>query len=83
VKDAEFLLKKKSYGHAFSLAVFGEEELAKAVMYQNAAEGIFGIEGEWKKDLRKHTGKQRIAFGVTYIYELTLIAEQCGACLPS
>lgn len=46
VKDAEFLVRKRSYGHAFALAVLGEEELAKAVMYYLCAEGIFGIDGK-------------------------------------
>jgi len=76
VKDAEVLLRKRSFGHAFALAVFAEEELAKAVMYHLCAEGIFGIEGKWRKDSLRHMGKQQFAFGIAFLYELSLIAEE-------
>jgi AbiV family abortive infection protein len=76
VKDAEFLVKKRSYGHAFALAVIGEEELAKAVMYYLSAQGIFGIEGKWRKDSRHHVGKQGFAFGIAFLYEIVLIMEE-------
>jgi AbiV family abortive infection protein len=76
VKDAEFLVKKRSYGHAFALAVFGEEELAKAVMYYLCAEGIFGIDGKWRKNSLRHVGKQRFAFGIAFLYEIILTVEE-------
>ena len=79
VKDAEILLKKKSYAHAFALAVLAEEELAKAAMYGNAADGTVGVGGKWRKDLSKHhTIKQTIAFGIAFRYELMLIAEDAA-----
>lgn len=76
--DTEILFKQKSYGHAFALAVLGEEELAKAIMYSNAAEGIIGIKGKWRKDLRKQKWKQTIAFSIAMIYELILILEEAA-----
>ena len=76
--DAEILFKQKSYGHTFALAVLGEEELAKAIMYSNAAKGIIGIKGKWRKDLRKHKWKQTIAFSIAMIYELILILEEAA-----
>lgn len=79
VKDAEILLKKKSYAHAFALAILGEEELAKAAMYSNAADGTVGIEGKWRKDLSKsHTTKQIVAFGIALMYELILITADAA-----
>jgi AbiV family abortive infection protein len=76
VKDAKILLKKRSFGHAFALAVLGEEELAKAVMYHLCAEGIFGIKGKWRGDSLHHARKQQFAFGIAFLYELSLIAEE-------
>lgn len=76
ITDAEVLVKKRSYGHAFALAVLGEEELAKAVMYYLCAEGIFGIEGKWRKDSLRHVRKQRFAFGIAFMYEIILIVEE-------
>jgi len=78
VKDAETLLKKRSYAHAFALAVLGEEELAKAVMYSLAANEIMRIEGKWRSKLIKHAVKQTIALGIAQIYELILIAEDAA-----
>lgn len=79
VKDAEILLKKKSYAHAFALAVLAEEELAKAAMYGNAADGTVGAEGKWREDMNKHHRmKQIIAFGIAFRYELSLIAEDAA-----
>ena len=78
VNDAEILFGKKSYGHAFALAALGEEELAKAIMYSIAAEGIIGIKGKWRKTLRKHTWKQIIAFTIALMYELILILEEAA-----
>lgn len=79
VKDAEILLKKKSYAHAFALAILAEEEMAKAAMYGNAADGIVGVEGKWREDLSKHHKvKQIIAFGIASRYEWLLIAEEAA-----
>jgi AbiV family abortive infection protein len=76
IKDAEILIKKRSSGHAFALAVFAEEELAKAVMYHLCAEGIFGVEGKWRKDTLKHERKQQFAFGIAFVYEMYLVIEE-------
>lgn len=78
VDDAKVLFRKKSYGHAFALAVLGEEELAKAIMYSNAAEGLIGIKGKWREDLHKHKWKQIIAFTIAMMYELILILEEAA-----
>ena len=75
VKDAEILIKKRSYGHGFALAVFAEEELAKAVMYRLCAEGVFGMEGKWRRDTLKHERKQEFAFGMAFMYEQILMIE--------
>jgi len=76
INDAEVLVKKRSYGHAFALSVLAEEELAKAVMYYLCAEGIFGIEGKWRKDSLRHVRKQEFAFGIAFMYEMILIVEE-------
>jgi len=76
VKDAEILLKKRSCGHAFAVAVLAEEELAKAVMYHLCAESIFGVEGKWRRDSLHHVRKQQFAFGIAFLYELSLIVEE-------
>lgn len=76
VKDAEVLIKKRSYGHAFALAVLAEEELSKAVMYYLCSEGIFGIEGGWRRDSLRHVRKQNFAFGIAFLYEISLIVEE-------
>jgi len=76
IKDAEFLVKKRSYGHAFALSVLAEEELAKAVMYYLCAEGIFGINGKWRNDSIRHVRKQGFAFGIAFMYELILMIEE-------
>jgi AbiV family abortive infection protein len=78
VKDAEILIKKRSSGHAFALAVLAEEELAKAVMYHLCAEGIFGIEGKWKSDISWHKRKQQFAFGIAWVYEMILMIEEAS-----
>ena len=78
IDDAEILFKMKSYGHAFALAVLGEEELAKAIMYSIAAEGIIGIKGKWAKVLRKHLWKQSIAISIVIMYELILMLEEAA-----
>ena len=76
VEDAEVLFKKRSCGHAFALAVLAEEELAKAVMYHLCAEGIFGVEGRWRRDSLHHIRKQQFAFGIAFMYELRLMVEE-------
>jgi len=76
IKDAEVLVKKRSYGHGFALAVLAEEELAKAVMYYLCAEGIFGINGKWRNDSIRHLRKQEFAFGIAFTYEMILIVEE-------
>ena len=76
VNDAEILFKRKSYGHAFALAVLGEEELVKAIMYSLAVDGIIGIKGKWRRGLRKHKWKQIIASSVAMMYELILMLEE-------
>jgi len=76
VNDAEILLKRKSCGHAFALAVLGEEELAKAIMYSLAVDGIIGVSGKWRRDLRNHKWKHTIAFSVAMMYELILMLEE-------
>ena len=78
VNDAEILFGKKSYGHAFALGVLGDEELAKAILYSIAAEGIIGIKGKWRKTLRKHARKQIIAFIMALMYELILILKEAA-----
>jgi len=75
LNDAEILFKSKSYGHAFALAVLGEEELVKAIMYSIAVDGIIGIMGKWRRDLRQHKWKQAIAFWVALTYELILMLK--------
>jgi len=78
IKDAKILAKKRSYGHAFALAVFAEEELAKAVMYHLCTEGIFGINGKWRKDSLRHDKKQIFASWLAFLYELSLMAEEAA-----
>ena len=76
VSDAEVLFKRKSYGHAFALAVLGEEELAKAIMHSNAVDGTIGVKGKWRRDLSNHKMKQTIALSVASMYEVALMVEE-------
>lgn len=78
VEDAKILIKKGSSGHAFALAVFAEEELAKAVMYHLCAEGIYGVEGKWKEDVFSHKRKQQFAFGIAWAYEVILMMQEAS-----
>jgi AbiV family abortive infection protein len=79
IKDAKILLKNKSFGHAFAMAVLGEEESSKAFMFQHASEGIAGIDGKWREEVVKyHTVKQRLAFGTALVYEIFLIAMKAS-----
>jgi len=78
INDAEILFKKKSYGHAFALAVLGEEEMAKGIMYSNAVDGTIGIKGKWRRDLHRHKWKQAIALSVATMYEVVLILEEAA-----
>ena len=66
-KDAELLVKSKSYGHAFALAVLSEEELVKALMYHMFSAGILPRHYELylRKRLDSHLYKQAMAFGRT------------------
>jgi AbiV family abortive infection protein len=78
VEDAKILIKKRSSGHAFALAVFAEEELAKAIMYHLCAEGIYGVEGKWREDIFLHKRKQQFAFGIASVYEMILMMEEAS-----
>jgi len=70
IKDAEVLVKNSSYGHAFALSVLAEEETAKAWMYYLCVQGILGVHGDWRKDIRKHRFKQKLAFMLTLMYKV-------------
>jgi AbiV family abortive infection protein len=75
-QDAKILLKKRSWAHAFALAVFAEEETAKAVMYHLCAEGIYGDKGKWRRETTKHKSKQSFAAWMAFIYEQSLLLEE-------
>ena len=50
LNDAKLLRDKKSFGHAYSLAVLGFEELAKAAMLVNT---FLGTQQEETKEIQK------------------------------
>jgi len=61
IDDAEALLRKKSYGHAFALAVLGEEEMAKGIMYSNAVDEGLQRERENAMYVEADLKEQRIS----------------------
>ena len=70
IKDAEILIENSSYGHAFALSVLAEEEIAKAWIYHICAEGVIGVEGTWKRDIRDHRLKQGFGLLLGLIYKI-------------
>jgi AbiV family abortive infection protein len=53
IMDAQFLVENGSYGHAFALAVLGEEELSKSFIYYTCSEGFLPV------DIVKKVGRTR------------------------
>lgn len=76
-KDAELLIDNRSYGHAFALAVLGEEELAKAMMYRLCSEGLLPEHYELylRKRLDKHLHKQAWAGSLGLVYIITELIQ--------
>lgn len=76
-KDAEILIDNRSYGHAFALAVLGEEELMKAYVYWACSEGL--LPKDFIKSVGRvresHLRKQAMAFGVALSYILVELAQ--------
>jgi len=63
IKDAELLIADSSYGHAYSLMVLAEEELAKTTIYYLCAQEVVDSK-LFEKMLLRHSSKHALQAGI-------------------
>ena len=77
IKDAQLLVENGSYGHAFALAVLGEEELSKAFIYHMCSEGFLpeDIAKRVGRTRDSHVRKQALAGTLTLTYKIVELLQ--------
>jgi len=68
INDVRTLIDRKSYGHAFSLAILAKEELAKATSYFIVSSGVIDANDKaGKKLLKLLHSKHELKIGFAYL----------------